>query len=280
MDACRSHSLILNFFSFCCFALAFASFVECRAKRDIVSYELGSQLSTQIHRLFIQRLMIIDQLETVVNAALANSGGTWLPSSLRLLGVLREDIKRTGVRMLADVNVCFFELNLIVHDETNSIVISHSARRSVSAANVNDMGLNFTILTLEQSQANYKASLQLIGQLDEKLHKLLSHKSSALDKCRHVLAKLKSLVAEHENRMLMTIHEAILTLNQHIQQARQSLVGQDQMTTTTKVANRRSERKRKPTLADLSPSLDAIVSSIPDVDQSSLTFRILEGAVI
>ena len=206
------------------FALVISSYAvseHSRTKRDIVSPELSMELSTQIHRAFVQRLMIIDQLETVVNGTLAQGGGKWLGDALRMLSVLREDIKHTGVKVLAQVHACYFQFNLILHESKRAINSSRSsARRSVSDV-VNEMGLNFTILTLEQSQANYKTSLQLIDKLDEKLRELLADDPESLDMCRPILDELKSMVATYENRMLMIIHETILTLNQIIQQARQ-----------------------------------------------------------
>ena len=59
--------------------------------------------------------------------------GKWLGDALRMLSVLREDIKHQGVKVHAQVHACYFQFNLILH-ESRPVNISRTHSTSTTTS--------------------------------------------------------------------------------------------------------------------------------------------------
>ena len=119
---------------------------------------------------------------------------------------------------------------------TESSPSSHKMRRkrNAAAANVSRMGLNLTIKAMQQSHANFKGLLHTVTALEQQLeHVLFSEAERA--RSHQIVDTLKSSLATHEAKLVMTIHDAILTLNQHTASAVADKENKTTTTTTTSV---------------------------------------------
>ena len=171
--------------------------------------ELGSELINQTHRVFIERLAVIDQIESTIQ-----SNNSEIKA---ILHQLRADLKLIGVETLGQVNVCFQRLYQLIFESTRSKRQSKRSATTTPQRNVSSMGLELTIETMRQSHLNYNTILRMAARLELRIAELLVHNDrgggSALNESRLVVRTLVDTLAASENKALGLIHAAILDIN-------------------------------------------------------------------
>ena len=196
-----------------------------------LSGELSASLLNRTHANFVQRLVAIEQMESLlINKLLANdtTDGKLLSESRRILAQLRDDIKRIGVEALGELNKCFQQLNQIIFEskcrrqQQQQQQQPESTKRTVvhTLSEIGQMGVEFTIRTFEESQANFEALLDAIVDVELKLNETFAaaneSDTSLAAECRQVVQTMKDMLANYEARALLTVHEAMLNLTQHL----------------------------------------------------------------
>ena len=81
---------------------------------------------------------------------------------------------------------------------------------------MNVLGLNFTIETIQKTQCNFKLLLVTVDTLRAQLRSVLSNDTDSLDECIKLVELMKRSIINFETKMLVTIHEAVLNLHQHL----------------------------------------------------------------
>ena len=186
--------------------------------------DLGASLINRTQANFVERLIVIDQVEVLVRRLLERHEPTKLAEAGAILGKLKNDIKQIGVDAVREINTCFYSLNTILHGVNHPPPVSQQQRqkRNAEVKRINELGLNFTIKTMEQTQTNFKELIILADTLDRQLSELLGgneqkqQSALLLAETRRSIGNMKELLANYETKVLVVIHEAILTLNQHV----------------------------------------------------------------
>ena len=189
-----------------------------------LNLELGVEFANQTQKNLLNRLVVIDQIENIL-VKLLNKDESRLIESKYILDRLRIEVKHIGVEAFNSITVFFFQLNQIVfeskktHSKLKQLEVRKSVRRPErirrNVDEISQVGLNFTIQTMEQTQDNFNVLLSSLANLEEQLEKILSEDEQALNEAKAVLDKMKEMLANYEAKMLALIHEAILDLNEN-----------------------------------------------------------------
>ena len=206
-----------------------------------LSWSLTTMLADQTKGNVIGRLSTINKIESALARTL-HSDRARLKQARQLLNKLKNDIKQLAIDLLDQINERVFSLNRVIAQPTTTATTTTTAtpsrpspakarsffsriygKRSVS--HLAQLGLEFTVKTLEQTHHSFQHLVELVGSMESKLGKMIGSKH-AFAASTKILHDIKELFEKYEIKALLRIHGAILDLN-HLLQAPSTVNGPD-----------------------------------------------------
>ena len=177
---------------------------------------LFSELVNQTQSSYVRRLDAIHRIESL----LVDLMGHETPSMQRIrssLDKLKNNMKQLSSSVLHTIsNQCCKIQELMVDFKFNKL---SAGKRSVGD-DVSSIGLNMTIASFEDSQLHYNKLLLIFADIEAQLNKWMNDQAVASvevrNECQKHVRLMKIAVEAYEDKLVVTIHEAIMDINTHV----------------------------------------------------------------
>ena len=190
--------------------------------------ELSEQFINQTHQTYSKHLHDIERYRTTLDRIFSSVGAKddkTIASELEIAAVLENlhaDIVKVNIQALEAINSYFMCLKTIIasREQLATTTATHRLKkRALNSDIVNeiaDLAINITSRTMQSSQTNFNSLYTLIVKLKDTFRSLYAHDINALSECERVTDLLTEMLGNYENKVLILVHEALLSLSQKI----------------------------------------------------------------